>query len=996
MLQDNNYYIMIIIFDGKKYILPLVLGTDPKFNFDEEIHKELKYEDMEKKYMEILIYYLPSNFDVFSNGKLENLLKFANLYSGYKIDLLTIAVGPENHNMILLNNNIPNIKLGRISYTIRCTHVEKINIIIKKINVELAHLFQTEVSIRFKYRDDRNILNSKYTLGIEPHLQLKDKKTFFEYDNNNKNPLTLNIISSMLELVSADASLNLYSVQLIDTSLIPKSSIQRKHSNEFREEDNFFERNPEFKNETNISNIKLINRYTLFGFSTINFLNILSENEEEMNKRASKLFRQVSGLNKNIIEDEDEDENSKFFKIQIFLSLSNHYTLPLFFNGEEIGKCHLHITIENIPLIRQIMSGVITENGFEVNSIHLYNINIPKNQNDTLPKDLKTLVDLKNNLNSELVKYKQIQLRGTNDLNNKLLKILKEIKNTLNKSIEDKYRYLYYGYSSNADLFFGQSVMLDLGRILIDVVDKFNKEPKEETVQILKILNQRSEFDLGTLTTKWFNENKNINFINDDIIKRKLIQNFLDFNYECLNYSLDTVSRGKSADEQSKFFSGYFLSVVYFRIPIFREIFLEIISQGVNEDNELFYSKKRKSSIYHSSQELMEMDPINNLILWEHLFYDKLNYSFEKGSNKYNEEYNEIKKKLDKIENLLKSSKQEKGRISWKERLSRKDFTFFTMINNLIEYILFEGEGTNEVNWLNIPGFDIILNALLHEINVRHVKVFPKELINLFPLLINNINVVNEFIKTITYKTNANDVQEVFNLIDIIDSVFKKFHSKNPNLTFAKYDYNTLSQAMVITIKTDHSLCVAKFILLYYNNVHLMPMEHVGQICNSVFISKFYDLFFHWSYEVRDKFYYFILYIIGFRLRSKSPFQDMEDLALISGNKTLLENYHLKKSFGDILLKNLTVIEEIQNIVNKENFDLDFNNKINPIKFGDLLKDIPPERYKNILVSLSQYNPIYKNYEKWAKLNANKKENEVEYPTLILIPPKDDVVEYEK
>ena len=337
----------------------------------------------------------------------------------------------------------------------------------------------------------------------------------------------------------------------------------------------------------------------------------------------------MSGLNKNIVE--DEDNNNKFFKIQIFSRLSNLYSLPLYFNGEEIGKCHINITIENIPLIRQIMSGVITENGFEVNSIHLYNINIPKNQNGTLPNDLKKLVDFKNNLNSELVKSKQIQLRGTNDVNNKLLKILKEIKITLNKSIEDKHRYLYYGYSSNSDLFYGQSVMLDLGKILIDVVDKFNKEPKEITVQILKTINQRSEFDLGTLTTKWFLDDYKIN---DEVIKRKLIQNFLEFNYECLSYSLDTVSRGKTADEQSKFFSGFFLSVVYFRIPIFRKIFLEIISQGVNEDNELFYSKKRKSSIYHSSKELMEIDPINNLILWEHLFYDKLDFSIEKKEKK--------------------------------------------------------------------------------------------------------------------------------------------------------------------------------------------------------------------------------------------------------------------------------------------------------------------------------------------------------------------------
>ena len=38
MLQDNNYYIMVIIFDKKQYTLPLVTGKNPKFNFDERIY----------------------------------------------------------------------------------------------------------------------------------------------------------------------------------------------------------------------------------------------------------------------------------------------------------------------------------------------------------------------------------------------------------------------------------------------------------------------------------------------------------------------------------------------------------------------------------------------------------------------------------------------------------------------------------------------------------------------------------------------------------------------------------------------------------------------------------------------------------------------------------------------------------------------------------------------------------------------------------------------
>ena len=121
----------------------------------------------------------------------------------------------------------------------------------------------------------------------------------------------------------------------------------------------------------------------------------------------------------------------------------------------------------------------------------------------------------------------------------------------------------------------------------------------------------------------------------------------------------------------------------------------------------------------------------------------------------------------------------------------------------------------------------------------------------------------------------------------------------------------------------------------------------------------------------------------------------MEDLTLVSNHNSNIESSHLKKTFGFILLKKLKIIEEINEVIKKENFDVDFN-KINPIKFGDLLKEIPSERYKNILISLNQFDIIYKNFLKWEKINSNKKINEVEYPKIILIPPIDDVVDYEK
>ena len=44
MLQENKSYIMKIIFDNEEFILPLVIGQNPKFNFDQFITKQYKYE----------------------------------------------------------------------------------------------------------------------------------------------------------------------------------------------------------------------------------------------------------------------------------------------------------------------------------------------------------------------------------------------------------------------------------------------------------------------------------------------------------------------------------------------------------------------------------------------------------------------------------------------------------------------------------------------------------------------------------------------------------------------------------------------------------------------------------------------------------------------------------------------------------------------------------------------------------------------------------------
>ena len=973
MLQKDKLYLIKFIFDDFNFVLPIVSGPDPRFKFSQKIEKKFKYEELEKKYMEIIIYCLPSTIDLYKmGGSIDELIKKADIYSAYKISLLTIVVGPEFHNIALISQN-KNNHVGRIMYTITCKQISNINIKINSVKLILNNLLNNDIALKLKYHNNDINPNTTYTNSISPNILQKEKITEYKYkpELGENNPLNINIKTSMYDLTLADSSLNAYLIRLINKPEEVKDSI--------------------FQNELNIRNknnddLKSMNHYTMIGFSILSFLEILSENDEALNKQSSQFFRHVSGFNMPR-EGDKEEGNAQVFTFEVFQNLNREYNTPLYYEGVEIGKCEINIDIRNVPLIRQIMCGVMTENGFEINSIHLYD-NILSGEGSTLPSEVTLLINYKRNFNNELIKQKQ--LTSETGFNFTIFQYLKDFKNVLNKTIEDDC--LYYGYSEYKDLFTGQNVILDLGLILIKIIDKLTKDQRNISYDILSLINDRSEFDLGTLSTKWFVE-KNIRdgikqnkytFMDESLLKNKTIENFLDFNLSCLKLSLDIINREKMLDIQGLQFAENYLRIAYFRIPLFRQILLNYISSDVTEKigdllkkGSNYKNMKKRATI---ADNYLENDPINSLLLWEELFYNKLNYSLEDNEKNWKIE-NEIKEKIIKTKEYIETmNKNEELKNDWKSSFKSRDNLFFDLIKNLVNFIKSKAEANNDINWLNIVGFDILLNSIVHEIHSRPVKLFPPKFKDIFKLFINNSEIINSLINEIAIKTNLYDVQGIFNLIDIINDVYKDEY-------FLKFNYVMLNQIDKFIFKVDHSLCVAKLILFYYNCAHLMSIFHLGEIMQTIFFSKFYNLFFHWSYEVRDKFYYLILFIIGYRIKEFVPFKDLEDLKYIK-KTNLVINIH--KNLGDILKNKFNLIKEIQNIIKTQNYDINFNNVIDPIKYANILKEIPNDVHKNIVVSLAHYDKIYNEYKIFYEINKNKKKNSIIYPDLSLVLPKDD------
>ena len=184
MLQENKSYLMKIIFDDLEYILPLEKGKDPKFSFDQTIIKQLKYEELERKYLQVILYSLPSSVDFYFNTKAK-LLEQADIYSSYKINLLTIVFGPEFHNLVLSSPWKKGTHLGRVMYMITCKHISNINIKINNVKITLNNnLFGNEIALKLQYHDNKANPNSTYTSAISPNILQKEKIT--EYIFNPK------------------------------------------------------------------------------------------------------------------------------------------------------------------------------------------------------------------------------------------------------------------------------------------------------------------------------------------------------------------------------------------------------------------------------------------------------------------------------------------------------------------------------------------------------------------------------------------------------------------------------------------------------------------------------------------------------------------------------------------------------------------------------------------------------------------------------------------
>ena len=1180
MLIENTLYILKVILDGKEFPLSFGKGNNPSFIFNETLGKEITFEKMSTSYLEIYIYTHKgqlSNIQSLTKGE---ILAESQIYSCFKINLLTIALAPKKHDLILLDPKRLRVRIGRISYYVSCRHVEDLYIKVNKFRINLNHLKYDEIALNLKFLNKNFVreIESQYTEKFDGIPNKKDNYMIYEY-SNDKNDIQLNdglsedssyIINdetkksfdkeendiiekintkindsekysnnnikknnskggdndiknyknklseklylhgnmSMDDLYNSEITINVFSVRLQNNLSEFDYEKNNPTSNKNSKKEFFMKKvdYPEIAKSSrrksrlnsNIFNLNLINSYELIGIISLNFNLILRDLEEKLSKISYRLFQSMSnkknGLTKtlsgskimkfgieedltnkvqsnknfNIINNNDFQYKIQNLIINFFENENLKVKEAIYWEGELIGNIEINLEINNLPLIRQIKFGLMTETGFEINSIFLYdNINI---SND-LPQGLLDLIKLKERFEHEMD-----------------FSVLKKIKLCLEKSVDENF--LYYGFSSTEDLYKGQSVLIDLGLGLFELLDKINFEYLIQIFDILKLILQRSEFDLGTLSVKWFKKKKvikkkestyylgsidsNVYFsfnydeiayeFNDDyLIDKHLIKKYLNFHSELLNFCLNNLVKGQNNSKESINFTYYYLSFAFFQIPPFRDSFIKAINNSVNLENEKYLKFSRHNYMNFSKNDSSNINPNSNLTLWDILFYKRLESSInlylnDINSNKKDDEnnitrienINSIKEQLMNIKYITEIKEEVKNNNdfhhkTWHARLSERDFVFYDLIVELFHFMnnikikLYMNSNSNDKDYLfnaknndkitDITGIKTLLNSIYYDLLIKDAKDYPKQIKEIIPEFYSDITTINNFICIIISTTNVYDRNSIFEVVDILDYLFnKKFESYDYNQEYLRdnIDYNIIKKSFLIIVDSDNFYAIAKFISFYYKNISILNYHHINEIINIILISLFFKLFFHWSFQVREIFYYFIIFILGFKIKKqikRKISENQEDKKFDNETITHIKiksNFNKKKTFnifGNIkekvdkeksknlneffyvenyLEENMDIINKLKKIIEKEKFNLKFMDNIEQIKDKKILEKIPEEPRGNLIECIKQYNCVLTKFNIWKKNieEYNIDENKIEYPKMEIKIIKDDILDY--
>jgi hypothetical protein len=329
----------------------------------------------------------------------------------------------------------------------------------------------------------------------------------------------------------------------------------------------------------------------------------------------------------------------------------------------------------------------------------------------------------------------------------------------------------------------------------------------------------------------------------------------------------------------------------------------------------------------------------------------------------------------------------------------------------------------NTENNLSMSGIDTLINIINYDLIIKEAKFYPKQIKDIIPKFYKDITIINNFLSIIILTTNVYDTISVFNLINILDQLF------NANYQYIDFDkeklrnnidYTLIKKAFYIIVKSDNCLSIAKYIWFYYKNISILNYRYANEIISSIVIKFFFTFFFHWSFQVREILFYFIIFILQYKIKNKiKPITEKDNNIISNNNNNEQKSFNKRMSISifpnlnydfkrhntkknceffyieNELNDNMDIILQLQNILkNTKNY----KNIQNFVKNEKILEKIPKDAYPYAVECIKQYESVIEKFNSWKKnIDENKIANDkIEYPNMEISMIKDDIIQYEE
>jgi len=134
----------------------------------------------------------------------------------------------------------------------------------------------------------------------------------------------------------------------------------------------------------------------------------------------------------------------------------------------------------------------------------------------------------------------------------------------------------------------------------------------------------------------------------------------------------------------------------------------------------------------------------------------------------------------------------------------------------------------------------------------RDVAKYPEGLIACTTEMLCNPRLLSLFVKVIFKRTNVHHPPSVVVTCETIAKWFRRL-KKNKSSVPSNFDYTFFYKGLEILLEANHAIVTSKAIWMLYMVFHVFPTNQKIQVLDMI-SKKFYDLFFHWSWNIRNVF----------------------------------------------------------------------------------------------------------------------------------------------